>query len=121
MARTHHSLRTLKRLQLEEETEFAELVATQPRFSGVLAVAITVAPGRAQPAHQPPRAGSFAFLVGLPVFTSNGRRIGVVTGFANYHGQALLIAGIEQPLDTRELVAHTGAGWLPGQCWLPRA
>jgi hypothetical protein len=67
-------------------------------LAGVLAVALAIAPGHAQPAHQSPRAGSFALLVGLPVFTSDGRRIGVVTGFAHYHGQALLIAEIEQPL-----------------------
>jgi hypothetical protein len=70
-------------------------------LAGALAVAVAVAPGahNLRTRHRA-QISSSLFLVGSS--SPDGRRIGAVTGSANYPGQALLMAGIEQPLGIGE-------------------
>jgi hypothetical protein len=67
-------------------------------LAGALAAALTTAPGIAQEKNRRPLAGAHAVLVGLPVFTSDGREIGKVTGLARGEGEPMLIAEIERRL-----------------------
>jgi hypothetical protein len=67
-------------------------------LAGALAAALTTAPGIAQEKNRRPLAGAHAVLVGLPVFTSDGREIGKVTGMARDQDEPMLIAEIERRL-----------------------
>jgi hypothetical protein len=63
-----------------------------------IAVVLTALPGDGQQMRPQPRSGSSILLVGLSVFTSDGREIGKVIGWAKHRGEHLLIAEIEGPL-----------------------
>jgi len=63
-----------------------------------LAAAVCSGPALAQPKHEPPAAKAGRTPVGLPVFSSDGKKIGkvIATGI-DEDDQAVLIAEIERP------------------------
>ncbi len=61
-------------------------------------LAVTVASAGAQDAKRQMPAGASAVLIGLPVYTSDGREIGHITEVVGEPHEPLLIAEIERPV-----------------------
>jgi PRC-barrel domain len=67
-------------------------------FACAVVFAVTVAPACAQDGRRQPPVGAAAVLIGLPVYTSDGREIGHVTEVVSEPQEPLLIAEIERPV-----------------------